>query len=172
MCRDLIFLMFVFGVFSVTVFSQNKSVYTDLTPAKCRTVEGEPGMPGKYSGQCPGVSDYDLEVHSNEDQASLGVVLPSKKVVVIDFRNYFDNYSWLRGKAEWRLKSREPLALIVRLDVNDQGERGSTSYLIVSKISATDACVTDVVKPGRNQNLLARRLADKALAQACKKIMK
>jgi len=60
--------------------------------------------------------------------------------------------------------------LIIRLNVSDQGdEKPPTSYLIVSKISATTACVTDIVKPGKNQNAQAQRLADKASNKPCKK---
>jgi hypothetical protein len=40
--------------------------------------------------------------------------------------------------------------------------------LIVSKLSNTTACVTDIVKPGKSQNLTAQRLADKASAKPCK----
>jgi len=65
---------------------------------------------------------------------------------------------------------RVPTALIIRLKVKDQGDdKPGTSYLIVSKLSNTAACVTDIVKPGKNQNLTAQRLADKASNKPCKK---
>lgn len=157
--------------FSTAAFAQNKSVYTDLAADKCKTTAVDKGMPGNYSGRCAGVGGYELEVYLDDERNSIGVVLPSKKTVVLDFWNYFGNFSALGERAEWRVKGRKPVALIVRLNVSDRGdEKPPTSYLVVSKISATEACVTDVVKPGKSQNLLAQRLADKALTKPCKKI--
>ena len=67
------------------------------------------------------------------------------------------------------MKGKNPVALIVRLNVSDQGdEKPPTSYLVVSKIGATTACVTDVVKPGKDQNSLAQGLADKSSTKPCK----
>jgi len=170
MFKNWLFLSFVV-VFSTVAFAQNKSVYTDLAADKCKTTDVDSGMPGNYSGKCAGVGGYDLEVYLDDERNSIGVIMPSKKIVGLDFWNYFGNFSELGAKAEWRMKGKKPVALIVRLNVSDQGdEKPPTSYLIVSKISPTDACVTDVVKPGKNQNLLAQRLADKASTKPCKKM--
>jgi hypothetical protein len=126
-------------------------------------------MPGNYSGRCDGVGGYKLEVYLDDERNSLGVVLPSKKVVGLDFWNHFGNFSELGDRAEWRIKGKKPVALIVRLKVSDQGdEKPQTSYLIVSKISGTNACVTDIVKPGKNQNAQAQRLANEASTKPCK----
>ncbi|MEJ7624467.1 MAG: hypothetical protein WKF34_10790 [Pyrinomonadaceae bacterium] len=169
MFKKLLFFSFVF-VFSVAAFAQTKSVYTDLSADKCRTLDVDKGMPGNYSGKCKGVGGYDLQVYLDDERNSIGVVLPSKKTVGLDLWNYFGNFSALGEKAEWRIKGKKPVALIVRLNVSDNGdEKPPTSYLIVSKISATGACVTDVVKPGKNQNSQAQRLADKASTKPCKK---
>ncbi len=170
MFKSILFFLLVF-VFSTTAFAQNKSVYTDLSAEKCKTADVDKGMPGNYSGKCKGVGGYDLEVYLDDERNSVGVVLPSKKTVGLDFWNYFGNFSALGEKAEWRMKGKKPVALIVRLNVSDNGdEKPPTSYLIVSKISATGACVTDVVKPGKNQNSQAQRLADKASTKQCKKL--
>lgn len=170
MFKNLLFFSLVF-VFSVAAFAQNKSVYTDLAAEKCKTADVDKGMPGNYSGKCKGVGGYDLEVYLDDERNSVGVVLPSKKTIGLDFWNYFGNFSALGEKAEWRMKGKKPVALIVRLNVSDNGdEKPPTSYLIVSKISASRACVTDIVKPGKNQNAQAQDLADKASAKQCKKI--
>ena len=162
MFKSILFFSLVF-VFSVMAFAQNKSVYTDLAADKCKTTDVDNGMPGNYSGKFKGVGGYDLEVYLDDERNSIGVVLPSKKTVGLDFWHYFSNFSALGEKAEWRVKDEIPVALIVRLNVSDRGdEKPPTSYLIVSKISATGACVTDIVKPSKNQNAQAQRLADKA----------
>lgn len=169
MFKNLLFFSFVF-VFLLDAFAQNKSVYTDLAADKCKTVDVDKGMPGNYSGKCAGVGGFDLEVYLDDERNSIGVVLPSKKTVGLNFWKYFGNFSELSENAEWRLKGKTPVALIVRLNVSDQGdEKPPTSYLIVSKISATSACVTDVVKPSKSQNAQAQRLADKAATKPCKK---
>jgi hypothetical protein len=149
--------------------AQNRSVYTNMAPAGCRTKEVDKGMPGNYSGKCPGVGGYELEVYSDDERNSVGIVLPSKEVIGLDLWNYFAHFSALGEKAEWRMRGKTPIALITRLNVSDRGEGKPTSYLIVSKLSKTGACVTDVVKPGTNQNRQAQRLADIAVAKSCKK---
>jgi hypothetical protein len=89
----------------------------------------------------------------------------------LNFWNYFGNFSELGERAEWRMNGKKPVALIVRLKVSDRGDgKPPTSYLIVSKIRGTEACVTDIVKPGKGQNAKARSLADKAPIKPCKKI--
>lgn len=165
--------LFVFSlvfVFSTVTLAQNRSVYTDLTDNKCKTVVAAgKDMPGNLTSRCKGVGGYDLEVYLDDERNSIGVVFPSKTTVGLDLWNYFGNFSELGTKAEWRMKGKKPVALIVRLNVSDAGDgKPPTSYLIVSKIGAGSACVTDVVKPGKNQNLTAQRLADKASAKPCK----
>ena len=157
-------------VIATAAFAQNRSVYTTLVPDKCKTIDVDKGMPGNYSGKCPGVAGYKLEVYLDDERNSVGVVLPSKEVVGLDLWNYFRNFSELGETAEWRLKGKKPVALIVRLKVSDQGDgENKTSYLVVSKISNSSSCVTDIVKPGKGQNAKAQSLADKASAKPCKK---
>src|SRR5207253_9002506 len=111
-----------------------------------------------------------LEVYLDDERNSIGIVLPSKKLIGLDLWNYFGNFSALGDTAEWRMNGKKPVALIVRLKVFDQGDgKPPTSYLIVSRISDTDACVTDIVKPGKSQNAKAQSLADGASTRPCKK---
>jgi hypothetical protein len=154
---------------STAAFAQNKSVYTSLAADKCKTASVDQGMPGNYSGKCPGIAGFALEAYLDDERNSVGVVLPNKKVIGLDLWKHFANFSELGETAEWRMKGKRPVALIIRLKVMDQGDdKPGTSYLIVSKLSATAACVTDIVKPGKRQNLTAQRLADKALTRPCK----
>jgi hypothetical protein len=168
--KKLLLVISIALVFSAAVFGQNKSVYTTLVAEKCKTLSVNDGMPGNYSGKCPGAGGYQLEVYLDDERNSLGVVLPSKKVIGLDLWNYFSNFSELGETAEWRMKGKKPVGLIVRLKVSDRGDgKPGTSYLIVSKVTGTNACVTDIVKPGKGQNARARSLADKASTKPCKK---
>lgn len=170
MFKRLLALSFVF-VSSTIALAQNKSIYTSLAADKCKTTAVDQGMAGNYTGRCDGVAGYKLDVYLDDERNSLGVVLPSTKVIGLDFWNHFGNFSALGEKAEWRMKGQKPVALIVRLNVSDQGDgKPQTSYLIVSKISQTNACVTDIVRPSKNQNAQARRLADQAATKPCKQV--
>ena len=163
-------ILLVIFALSVGVFAQNKRVYTTLVADKCKTLTVDDGMPGNYSGKCPGVGGYGLEVYLDDERNSLGVVPPSKEAIGLDLWNYFGNFSELGETAEWRVKGKKPVALIVRLKVSDRGDgKTPTSYLIVSKITGANACVTDIVKPGKGQNGKARGYADRAAAKSCKK---
>ncbi|MDT4969027.1 MAG: hypothetical protein QOJ64_3764 [Acidobacteriota bacterium] len=169
MFKRLLALSFVL-VSSTVALAQNRSVYTSLAADKCKTIAVDNGMPGNASTSCDGVGGYKLEVYLDDERNSIGVVLPSKKVIGLDLWNCFGNFSELGETAEWRMKGKKPVALIVRLKVSDQGDgKPQTSYLIVSKISGLNACVTDIVKPGKNQNAKARSLADRASTRPCKK---
>lgn len=55
-------------------------------------------------------------------------------------------------------------------DVNPEKPPPDRSYLTVSKITEDSACVTDAVKPVKNQNSEARKLADTAAGRPCLKI--
>lgn len=166
-----IFLGSIILLLSTFAFAQNKSVYTELAFDKCKNVIVDKVVPGNVNWNCAGVSGYILEVYLDDERNSMGVVFPNKKVHTLDFWNYFGNFSELGEKAEWRMKGKTPVALIVRLNVSDKGDNGErNSYLIVSKITKTTACVTDIVKPGKSQNLLAQQLADSSSNKPCKKV--
>lgn len=149
-------------------FAQNKSIYTPISNKECQTKTTSP-----VSGylNCPGVGGYSLEVLDDDARMSVNVISPNKKTYELDFWGHFRNFSYVGEKAEWRMKGKSPVALIVRYNVSDKGDNGeTTSYLLIAKITKNKACVTDIVKPQKNQNLTAQKLADKAAAKPCKSI--
>src|SRR5947209_18403500 len=89
-------------VFSTVALAQNRSIYTSLAADKCKTIAVNNGMAGNYSGRCDGVGGYKLEVYLDDERNSIGVVLPSKKVIGLDLWNYFSNFSELGDRAEDR----------------------------------------------------------------------
>jgi hypothetical protein len=57
----------------------------------------------------------------------------------------------------------------VRFNVADvEDSTKNTSYLMVSKITKGEICVTDVVAPSKTQNAEAQKLADVAATKPCK----
>lgn len=150
------------------------SVYTDLTVDKCRTIESNPDEGGSYTGECAGVGGYKLEFLEGDLRQSLNLIqTKNENKWELNFWHIFGGFSAIGKKAEWRVvkngKSVKPFALITRFNVSENLEDSSkiTSYLLVTKIENEFACVTDVVKPMKNQNLKARELADRSAGKPC-----
>ena len=71
------------------------------------------------------------------------------------------------GASNKKEKKVTPVALIVRFEINDADEPDKTkSFLVVVKFNPVP-CITDVVKPMKDQNLKARKLADQATKKNC-----
>jgi hypothetical protein len=154
---------------SSCLLAQNKSVYTGLSDKICKTAEFTEDEGGSYRGICPGVGGYKLELIEGDLRQTIIIVDPKKKEHNLKFWEIFGGFSAVDQKAEWRTKGGKPYALIVRLNVNEDPEKieKRTLYLLVAKITPTETCVTDVIKPSRTQNVDARRAADAAASKPC-----
>ncbi len=155
--------------------SKMASVYTDLSTKACKTLEQSDEGTGWYRGECAGIASYKLQVTEGDIRQSVDVITPKKKKFELDFTGKVSGgFSSLGEKAEWRVsgsgKTMKPKALIVRFNASENPEDSSkiTSYLVVSKITDKQICVTDVVKPGANANEEARKLADESANKPCK----
>lgn len=176
---NLIFSALLILSFAAFAFAQKaakiQSVYTSLDTAKCKTLESETEGAGWYRGECKGVAGYNLQVTEGDIRQSVDVVAPNKTKYELDFIGHISSgFSAVGTKAEWRVagagKSAKPIALIVRFNVSENPEDSSktTSYLVVTKITKTQICITDVVKPGAKANEEARTLADASADKPCK----
>lgn len=167
--KKLIFIGSLILAFSVFASAQNKSIYTSLETKNCKTLEQSDEGSGWYRGECAGVGGYKLEVTEGDIRQSVNVVEPGGKIFELNFAQVSSAFSTVGAKAEWRMKGKVPVALIVRFNASDPEDSAkSTSYLIVSKISQTESCITDVVNPSKTQNATAQKLADAALKKTCK----
>lgn len=162
-------IVIVFGTVAVAA-GQNRSVYTGLSEKNCDTVESTDEEGGSYRGLCPGVGGYKLELLEGDLRQTINVVTPRGKKHELKFWEIFGGFSSVGDKAEWRMKGKKPVALIVRFNVSDDPEDSSkiTSYLIVAKITASEICVTDALKPTRSHNAEARRAADRSAEKKCR----
>ena len=156
--------------FSLTVFAQkNTSVYTNLGDKSCKTLESDASGAGSYRGRCPGIGGYKLDLLEDDIRQTINVIAPNKKVFELNYWYYLSGFSAVGPKAEWRMKGKNPVALIVRFNVaGAEDSSKSTSYLMVAKITKGEVCVTDVVDPSKTQNAEAQKLADSAAAKPCK----
>jgi hypothetical protein len=153
-----------------------ESIYTSLTEKDCQTIESEQSGAGWYRGECKGLAGYKLEVTEGDIRQSINVLAPDGKRFELDFQqNVSGAFSALGEKAEWRIvkegKKVKPIALIVRLNANENPEKPEevTSRLVIVKITKSAACITDLVEPKTiNQNIKARELADAASDKPCK----
>ena len=173
----LIFSVSVNLLFAVSIFAQKskiESVYTSLETKDCKTLEQSDEGTGWYRGECTGVGGYRLQVTEGDIRQSIDVVAPNKKKFELDFARHISNgFSSVGAKAEWRVtrkgKTVTPIALIVRFNASENPEDSSqiTSYLVITKITKDQICITDVVKPDAKANQEARKLADSVTAKPC-----
>ncbi len=152
-----------------SAFAQNKSVYTSTKTSACRTIKQSSEGAGSYAGECPGTGGFKAELLEDDIRQTINIITPSKKRFELDLWSFYSGFSSVGEKIEWRVKGTVPVALISRYNVADaEDSTKNTSYLIVSKISKTMSCVTDIVEPGAGQNETARKLADAASGKPCK----
>lgn len=150
------------------------SVYTELSGPNCKALE-ENATEGWAKGRCRGTAGYMLDWSEGDLRQTLNVIDPKGRDFPLElWSTVASGFSSLGDKAEWRVKKVgkkvSPIALIVRYNVSEDPEKPekTTSYLTVSKITADEVCVTDVVKPGSDANQQARDLADIATSKQCK----
>ncbi len=180
MKTNLLFFGFPVILFSsICVSAQAKkiqSVYTNLDIKSCKTLESSVDEGGWYLGECRGIGGYRLQITEGDIRQSINVIAPNKKKFELDFyRNVSAAFSSVGAKAEWRVvrskgKTVTPMALIVRYYVSENPDDSSilTSYLVVSKITKNEICITNVVKSSANANTKARKLADASAIEPCK----
>ena len=163
--------------FSLNVSAQKlkiESVYTSLDEKSCKTLERESEGTGWYRGECKGVGGFKLQLTEGDLRESIDVVAPDKKKYELDFTGHVSGgFSSVGAQAEWRVsrkgKTVTPIALIVRFNASENPEDSSviTSYLVVSKITKNQICVTNIVKPSVKANEDARKFADSSADQPC-----
>lgn len=149
-----------------------ESVYTDLAPARCKTIEeAEEGASSVQ--KCPGIAGYELLVEDFDSRQSITVVTPDGKKHPLNYGQVITSgFSSVGEKAEWRVEKKggkvRPHALIVRVNANDNPEKPEqkTSYLAVAKLTEAEVCVTAKVKT----NEAARQAADASAAKPCLKV--
>jgi len=149
------------------------SQYTSLQSPPCKTQSSnEMGSVLR----CPGVAGYQLWVYKDDNRQSVSVVHPHGSKSDLDF--YYTitgSPSFLGKKAEWRLKrvngELKPIALIIPVNARESTAHPKkvTSYLSVSKITPLFTCVVGKVGavPRKNQNLIARQVADQSGGKSC-----
>ena len=154
----------------------NSSVYTPLAEKQCKTIKGPDRETGDYEGRCRGVAGYTLIVTEGDLRQNVTVVTPKGAKHSLDLWEVISGgFSSVGARAEWRMAKQDgkskPVALIIRYNASDDPESPNkqSSYLAVTKITATEICVTDKIMPGAKANEEARTAADAAANKPCLK---
>jgi len=173
----LVFSVWIILLSAVGIFAQKakiESVYTSLETKACKTLSQTDEEAGSYEGECPGIGGYKLRLIEGDIRQSINVITPGKKKYELDLTGHVSGgFSSVGAKAEWRVtrkgRIQTPIALIIRFNVSDNPENTSiiTSYLVVSKITKNQICITNVVKPGAKANEEARKFADSSADKPC-----
>lgn len=161
---------------AVAAFQGNRSVYTSLDEKHCRQTDMSTLETGDYEARCPGVAGYRLIVAEGDLRQNITVVTPKGAEHSLQLYEIISSgFSSVGPRAEWRMaqkgKKSVPVALIVRFNASEDPENPDkqTSYLVVSKITPDEICVTDKILPGPRANVEARRAADIAVTKPCLK---
>lgn len=151
----------------------HSSVYTSLSETSCKRLKS---TGDDYLGRCRGVAGYSLLVAESDLRQNILVVTPSGARHSLELWSIVSPaFSTIGPKAEWRMTSQNqkttPVPLIVRYNASEDSDKPDkkTSYLVVTKITASEVCVTDKVRAGPNSNDQARRLADETETKPCLK---
>lgn len=146
------------------------SVYTPLDDKKCKTLELSDEEGGSYKGECKGVGGYKLHVIEGDLRQTVTIIDPKGKEHPLQFWNLTGAFNAVGETAEWRMKGKKPIALIVRLTVNERVDDPAyvKGYLVVAKITPESICVTEFLAPTRSHNYEARKAADKSATRPCR----
>jgi len=160
----------------VSMAQTNSSVYTPLAEKQCKTIKPVNPQTGDYEGRCRGVAGYSLLVTEGDLRQNVTVITPQGAKHSLELWDVISGgFSSVGPKAEWRMAKQNgklaPVALIIRYNANDDPESPNkqSSYLAVTKITATEICVTDKIMPGPKANEEARSAADTAAGKPCLK---
>ena len=154
----------------------NQSVYTSLAEKQCRKLKSAEAGDDGYEGQCRGVAGYALLLSEGDLRQNITVITPKGAKHSLELWDVISGaFSHVGPKAEWRMAMQNgklsPVAIIIRYNANEDPDHPNkqNSYLAVSKITATEICVTDKILPGASANEDARRAADTAATKPCLK---
>ena len=159
---------------SLSVALANESAYTSIADKDCKTTEVFENNMG-VSQRCEKFEFFEPEVIDSDARMSItmhrrGIVYPQRYCSSVGA-----GFSSLGSKIEWRYakgESYNPHAFIARVNFSVENEQALSSFkeiskLAVSKIEKHTICVVGVVPPQKNQNILAREMADKVKTMPC-----
>src|SRR5215510_10115936 len=158
------------------IAQSNRSVYTSIGEKQCRTIKSHEAGDDGFEARCRGAAGYSLLLSEGDLRQNITVITPQRKEYSLDLWSVVSSgFSSVGPKAEWRIatenKKSVPVALILRYNANEDATQPNKllSYLVVTKITPTEICVTHKISPSPTANEDARRAADTASTKPCLK---
>jgi hypothetical protein len=151
-------------VFACLIQAQNTSGYTSLRSKDCHKLRLKDGDI-LLREQCKGFAGFKLDHLANEDIDWIELITPGGKRFKLGTQ--FNMPGYLASSVEWRLKNGQPVALIARYTLVKPDNMKKISTILISKVSATSACVTDVIDLSGKRGIPMRSLADSAALRPC-----
>ena len=159
---------------SFSIVLANESSYTSIASKDCKVTKTYEHNMGA-SVTCEPFEQFSVEVSDDDARMSItikhhGIEYPQRYTRAVS-----PLFSTLGEKIEWRYSKNEsyaPHAFIARFNASIEDEHAPSGHkerssLVVSKIDKHSICVVGVIPPQKNQNVLARALADKAKSMPC-----
>ena len=160
----------LWSLFPIVLFAEDtfQSTYTSIDNKDCTTLSST-NFGGSFS--CEAYGNIKVEVVEEDLRQSITLIRNKKRYPLELWSSVSSSFSFLGNKIEWRFSKKsksKPTAMITRYNVS-VGEylEQTNSYLAVVKITNNEMCVVGKVKPQREQNILAREMADKAESLTC-----
>ena len=152
----------------LSAHSDFESAYTSIKFEECSTLSSDE-MGGSF--KCQNYHDINVEISEGDLRQSITLIRNKKRYPLELWSSVSPAFSSLGDKIEWRFDKKNkqrPIAMINRF-TTETGERSEkkTSYLVVSKITDNEICVVGKILPQKNQNILARKMANKAKKMPC-----
>ena len=159
---------------SSALCAQIQSTYTKSDNKSCKVVQSDNTGYSSVS-VCPEYAGIKVEIRESDMRQDMTLVRKGKQYN-LEFRKKISQaFSSFGPVLEWRFsegKVKTPTAMISRFIAADKyvdGIQENVSYLVVTKITDKKMCIVGKVYPGKNQNVKARRLADKSQTISCLK---
>jgi len=166
----------VLGILLMHTFlmAEMQSSYTKIDDAHCKTIHSETEG---YSSDARCESYANIAVHLSYMDGREDLLLTrNNRTYDLDFRDkVWSGFSEFGKTIEWRFPKEnptEPVAMISRYICGSYDEDGRNIHfhrLVVTKITDKEMCIVGWIAPGKEQNIKARKMADRALKMPCAK---
>jgi hypothetical protein len=155
---------------------EKKSVYTELTGARCSgspTYDPETGEEVGSDTVCDGIGKYQLSLSVMDGDRNIDVITPDGKFHALNINDLFPNKQILGfgGRVEWRVAGQNegaPIALILSVGVSTDAKSSPRNHFVVIKITGDTVCVIDAFPANLGSVDRARSLADSANNKSCR----
>jgi hypothetical protein len=148
------------------------SAYTKVNHRSCNVSQSENDGYSSVS-ICPEYADIKVELRESDIRQDISLIRQGKRYDLQFIYKVSGASSFFGPNIEWRfLKGNAdyPVAMISRYIAADEyvdGIQKNVSYLVVTKISENSICIVGKVYPSKDQNIKARKMADKAKMMSC-----